>query len=58
MKLRFVGKDGSMGLTHNKVYDVTVKSSYGFMWVSWSGGNCPYSSPDTFAQNWTSTEKE
>lgn len=57
MKLRFVGKDGSMGLTYNKVYDVGVCCKDGFIWVSWSNGNCPYSSPDTFAQNWSSIKE-
>ncbi len=54
MKLRFVGKDGSMGLTRYKIYDVGVCCKDGFIWVTWLGGRCPYSSPDTFAQNWSS----
>lgn len=56
MRLRFIGTDGSMNLNHGKVYDVKVTSHKEYIWVKiglfWQ---CPYSSPQTFADNW---EKE
>ena len=65
MKLRFIGKDGSMGLKHGKVYPVHVISlpSHTEIYVTWFSvklgrhRRCPYSSPAAFAANWAS-EKE
>lgn len=52
MKLRFIGKDGSMGLRHGAIYSVMVYGSKEFIWVEWNEGACPYSSPKGFAENW------
>lgn len=62
MFLKFIGADGSMGLTHGKTYDVDVKTKGKYIWVTipklevrekvlkkWE---CPYSSPQTFSANW------
>lgn len=62
MLLRFIGKDGSMGLRHGRVYDVAIKAvmgSYGFIEVGWKTRGwrtewCPYSSPAALAKNWES----
>ena len=53
MVLRFIGKDCSLGLHTNLVYEVKVFSAEGYIWVKWdSFGKCPYSSPQAFAKNW------
>lgn len=56
MYLKFVGKDGSMGLTYGKVYKVKIESDSQYIWVywgnKWSNKCCPYSSPQSFADNW------
>lgn len=58
MILTFVGKDGSMNLKHGKKYNVEIKSGHKVICVYWKDmfGRqcvCPYSSPQTFAANWT-----
>lgn len=57
MILKFIGKDGSMGLKHGKNYSVLVKSNEKFICVYWTDKYgkqvvCPYSSPQTLALNW------
>lgn len=65
MRLRFIGMNGSMGLTSGVIYEVQVKSKGNYIWViipnfefrekvfgTW---RCPYSSPRSFSANW---EKE
>ena len=62
MHLKFIGANGSMGLTNGVVYGVQVKSEGNYIWVlipnfefsektigTWK---CPYSSPESFATNW------
>lgn len=62
MRLRFIGANGSMGLTSGVVYEVQVKSEGNYIGVmipnfefsektsgTWK---CPYSSPESFAANW------
>ena len=52
MKLRFIGKDGSMGLKQGKAYSVAIKNSTSYIYVIWDGGSCPYSSPQALSKNW------
>lgn len=53
MLMRFIGKDGSMGLKHGSTYCVKITDSNGFIWVSWGYGKaCIYESPQSFAANW------
>lgn len=58
MLLRFIGKDGSMGLRHGRNYKVTIGTSLDnrYITVKWQGKNkpcvCLYSSPQSFAANW------
>lgn len=58
MLLRFIGKNGSLGLRKGELYPVEIKSQLlcdcintrilvGEKWV-----NCPYASPQAFAANW------
>lgn len=62
MRLRFIGTDGSMGLTSGVIYEVQVMSKGNYIWViipnfefrekvfgTW---RCPYSSPRSFSVNW------
>ena len=56
MYLKFIGENGSMGLMHGRVYDVEkIASKNGFIivYVGFCGPSCPYSSPQSFAANWT-----
>ena len=59
MYLKFTGKNGSMGLVHGRVYDVTIKNERGFIMVhvEFCGPYCPYSSPQSFAENWTKPQR-
>lgn len=54
MLLKFIGKDGSMGLVYGNTYDVQITSNSHSILVKWdSCKSCPYSSPLSFAKNWT-----
>ena len=54
MYLKYIGKNGSMGLTNGKVYKVDVISKDHFIWVQWGFCKvCPYESPESFANNWS-----
>ena len=35
MKARFIGSNGSMGLRHGKVYDITITKDARYVWVNW-----------------------
>ena len=62
MKLRFIGKDGSMGLANGKVYTCDIKSIGDIVYVDWYStfmdemfldqGFCPYSSLAKALENW------
>ena len=57
MYLKFIGEDGSMGLSHGRIYDVQVKTKNNYIWVIipnilFDVWKCPYSSPQSFAKNW------
>lgn len=57
MYLKFVGKDGSMGLKHGKFYNTKIFSKDNFIYVQWldykGTSCCPYESPQSFAANWS-----
>lgn len=54
--MRFIGKNGSMGLKAGKVYKTKIFTKGSFIFVQWSNdfstGCCPYSSPQSLALNW------
>ena len=56
MKLKFIGKDGSMGLMHGAVYECEISTHGSFVYVDWRGdwtkGYCPYSSLAKLLENW------
>lgn len=52
MRLKFIGTDGSMGLTHGKTYTVQIYSAGGYIYVDWGMNRCPYGSPQDVADNW------
>lgn len=53
MLMKFIGKDGSMGLKHGKVYSVRIESRYPYFWVRWGVGKaCPYDSMYGLRANW------
>ena len=55
-KLKFIGRNGSMGLIHGKIYDAKVYAESGLMYVQWRGGRCPYQSIKAFRKNWDVVE--
>ena len=53
MHLKYIGKNGSMGLVTGKVYKVKVTSQKHFIWVEWGFCKaCPYESPLALSKNW------
>ena len=52
IKLRFIGKDKSMGLRKGNIYNVHLSSESNYIWVQWNNGICPYTSPKSFSMNW------
>lgn len=65
MYFRFIGKDGSMGLKYNNIYELTsINSDDKYIYVRWNRKVkrgltnrienicCPYSSYESFAANW------
>ena len=58
MLLRFIGRDGSMGLRHGEIYNVGVHSDTRFIWLHIRTSfineiKCPYDTPQVFAKNWS-----
>lgn len=60
MKLKYIGKDGSMGLIKDRIYDCRITSNYsGCVWIVWQDPNdgrehsCPYGSLQAVADNWS-----
>lgn len=52
MNLRFVGKNGSMGLTFGKVYNVQINTVEKCICVHWQSGFCPYTNLKKLNENW------
>lgn len=67
MEARFIGSNGSMGLRHGKVYDITITKDARYVWVNWepkeigktilqllgiTPSSCPYRNEQTFRENW------
>lgn len=58
MYMKFIGKDGSMGLKHGRFYNTKNFSKNGLIFVQWVNNFhgikcCPYKSPQSFAANWS-----
>ena len=60
MKLRFIGKDGSMNLKHGRVYEIVrIITVANYIYVMWKDGPgvstrcCPYSSLSALCANWS-----
>lgn len=60
MKLKFIGKDGSMGLEHGNTYEVELTSTKLYIVLVWKANHeifkCPYSSLADLVENWSDTE--
>ena len=52
MKMKFIGRDGDLGLVHGKWYEVRIESNSRFVYVRWRTGHCPYSSLRNLLLNW------
>ena len=60
MKLRFIGKDGSMNLKHGQVYeiiDISAPTFTNYIKIRWNDNghlrSCPYSSLSALCANWS-----
>ena len=58
MKLRFIGKDGSMNLKHGQVYEIiSLEAVMGYIRVMWKDNDhlrsSPYSSLSALCANWS-----
>ena len=63
-RLRFIGENGSMGLTHGQIYMATVSYGAPYIWVRWKWNEgerptsdraadcCPYASIAALGHNW------
>lgn len=61
MWLRFIGEDGTFGLTHGTTYYCSITSMSGYLWVKWnnSGANnpsCPYKTFKELLSEWEEAE--
>lgn len=54
IELRFIGKEGSMGLHHRRIYKCKIFVGYSFIWVDWRKDRCPYPTLETLCENWES----
>ena len=58
MKLKYIGKDSHKGFKNGEVYDVRLTSNTIWIWVHTDVGLYRhYSSPQTFAEEWTRAEE-
>lgn len=65
MRARFIGRDGSRGLKHGKVYDVLLQESNRrkFIYMHWidihsdEPENCPYQNMEALLTNWEFVEE-
>lgn len=52
IRLRYIGRDGSMGLRKGSIYYVSIYTIQGAICVHWGFAYCPYLSLTTLLQNW------
>lgn len=58
--MKFVGKDGSMGLEYGRIYNVSIHTNRQYIVVRWNKGpkrpyepqSCPYDSLKAVLRNW------
>lgn len=57
MRLKFIGANGSLGLTHGEYYSVSLYTEYNMLVASiktgWISTLCPYATLQAFAKNWS-----
>lgn len=62
MLLKFIGKDGSMGLRQGCTYDCQISTRGNYIYVSWHTGfvtmDCPYESIRSLSENWENYENK
>lgn len=52
-KLRFVGRNESMGLRKGGIYEAFIYSGVRYYWVAWDKTKrCPYDTLDALRENW------
>ncbi len=57
-RYRFIGKDGSMGLKHSRIYNLKLTSGAAVAVIArWNARYwCPYKTIDDFTDNWQRIE--
>lgn len=58
MEARFIGENGSMGLVHNRIYNIQIWSKGDYIFVGWGPRACPYSNLQKLHENWRAVEEE
>ena len=57
IRMRYIGKTGFHGLKHLKIYDVSIASMYGRMWLEVGGESISYASLAMLCRNWSDAQK-
>lgn len=53
MKMKFIGKDGSLGYKFGAIYDIKIETIGDYIYVLSEGHlRCPYSSLEKLLENW------
>ena len=53
IQMMFIGQNGSMGYINGKVYDISLSTSDGMIWLNCKGHlDCPYQSISSLLKNW------
>lgn len=52
IRMRYIGKTGYHGLKHWKVYEISIVSMYGRIWIEVGDENISYASLTMLCRNW------
>ena len=58
MRLRFIGKNGSMGLTFGRIYRLKIEPWKNGVRAVSGGISCPYESDKAFWENWATPDTD
>ncbi len=52
IRMRYIGKTGYHGLKHWKVYEISIVSMYGRLWIEVGDESISYASLTMLCRNW------